>query len=1132
MTISTTTAWVIRCALVLAVAAVPGTVHADLNLLLLGETDSRVLEELVARNQTTVVAPGDPQRALAVMARADGLLVDLRPLDDEQRAAVDAVVDLAHRTGVPVVVAHAEPRDLAAWVGLGVGGDLVVLGIAADGRTPTLEIVVASQKSLDPLAEAPMPPGATERVMALIADSGGAKSSGPRRINYRAWFLGGNVLNWTPEGNPGGSDQNATVNIQYQVELVANSELNASPNARYLKIATLGTGMNPGTLPSLSTQDENRERGWYQERLEIDMDPRNATGLSLIAAAPATTETYSSTSFTTGWDASIDSEGKFGMSYSESNTFSTQFGNFRVDYTGPGANAHWVYRMDSTGGDPQRPYTEPGDLIYEHVFDCGFNRTCLREVNELAVSTAGIKAEAVWRADLDFDATITFDMWHAQVLRFIRYDYRECPFGVCTEHYEVFGDAAWQSFAIAVDFSEVHPYGPDQDGDGIPDALEGAGDVDGDTLVNSQDPDADGDGLGDADEWIDDVDGDGTPNYLDTDSDDDGFLDIQEVAAGTDPYLAFSRPGIDMARLALGRSSADSLGAIVSLPAGFTSPVVILGPPTADDPAPGVLRIVDRSNIHANVRFQEWPSEDGAHGVEEFSWLAIEEGRYGTATNSIWEAGTAVVSGSSTWTSVTFTAPMNNPPVVVASLQTDASGQALATRVRNVTVNGFDVAVFTEEGAAASAAVETVGYLAVDSRFGSDRAVVDGEELPVLVQRFDLDHQRAQLLSSFVRLQEETSVDSETDHLPEAVAALALGRELFLQDQAAIDLDPVAPRWNPPRYAAGIEIGLVRGVTREDQLTVPYARDFGEPVVVAYPAHPADNADGVVSLSPVHRTPSLQRLRNDHGFGVRFRLLPPDTPTWFDDCRALFDPPRDVHYVVAETGSGVIGGLAWEAGATYTDRYSNDGAWETIFFQNSFSAPPSVFSNIQNQRCGEIIVGDHAAVTATSLDVANNHVDPDCEYCSFVFDPEEDWYEAGWIAIQPGQGVTVDDRLIQVTADRVDIVFGEAPPEVPTARFTWSPANPQPGEPVTFTDTSTGVVSQWSWNFGDGGSSVEQSPAHTFAGPGTYTVLLAVSSNLGIDTTTTVIEVGAVSPAIFADGFASGGTTQWSNEQP
>ena len=45
---------------------------------------------------------------------------------------------------------------------------------------------------------------------------------------------------------------------------------------------------------------------------------------------------------------------------------------------------------------------------------------------------------------------------------------------------------------------------------------------------------------------------------------------------------------------------------------------------------------------------------------------------------------------------------------------------------------------------------------------------------------------------------------------------------------------------------------------------------------------------------------------------------------------------------------------------------------------------------------------------------------------------------------------------------------------------------------VQFTDRSTGAPHAWFWEFGDGGTSLEQNPIHTFTVPGTYRVNLTV----------------------------------------
>jgi gliding motility-associated-like protein len=70
---------------------------------------------------------------------------------------------------------------------------------------------------------------------------------------------------------------------------------------------------------------------------------------------------------------------------------------------------------------------------------------------------------------------------------------------------------------------------------------------------------------------------------------------------------------------------------------------------------------------------------------------------------------------------------------------------------------------------------------------------------------------------------------------------------------------------------------------------------------------------------------------------------------------------------------------------------------------------------------------------------------------------------------------------------------------------------------VTFTNTSLGA-SNYTWTFGDGGTSTSTNPAYTYTTPGTYTVVLLSSNGLCSDTHTLEIKVngglGAI-PEIF-----------------
>jgi len=50
-----------------------------------------------------------------------------------------------------------------------------------------------------------------------------------------------------------------------------------------------------------------------------------------------------------------------------------------------------------------------------------------------------------------------------------------------------------------------------------------------------------------------------------------------------------------------------------------------------------------------------------------------------------------------------------------------------------------------------------------------------------------------------------------------------------------------------------------------------------------------------------------------------------------------------------------------------------------------------------------------------------------------------------------------------------------------------------PGEPIDFTPTGTDIVS-YAWDFGDGGTSIQQTPQYIYTSPGTYTVSLTVTA--------------------------------------
>jgi len=71
---------------------------------------------------------------------------------------------------------------------------------------------------------------------------------------------------------------------------------------------------------------------------------------------------------------------------------------------------------------------------------------------------------------------------------------------------------------------------------------------------------------------------------------------------------------------------------------------------------------------------------------------------------------------------------------------------------------------------------------------------------------------------------------------------------------------------------------------------------------------------------------------------------------------------------------------------------------------------------------------------------------------------------------------------------------------------------------VTFDNTSSGPITSWSWNFGDGGTSVSQNPTRTYDSAGEYSVSLTVSDGSGnSDTATRTIYIMIGGPEALYD---------------
>ena len=97
-----------------------------------------------------------------------------------------------------------------------------------------------------------------------------------------------------------------------------------------------------------------------------------------------------------------------------------------------------------------------------------------------------------------------------------------------------------------------------------------------------------------------------------------------------------------------------------------------------------------------------------------------------------------------------------------------------------------------------------------------------------------------------------------------------------------------------------------------------------------------------------------------------------------------------------------------------------------------------------------------------------------------------------------------DIQLIITTAngctDTVVVQEGVKAAIKPTANFSATPRDICARMPVQFTDSTTGTVTTWDWNFGDGAHSTIQNPMHIYEDTGLFTITLIVGNNRCFDT--------------------------------
>ena len=257
----------------------------------------------------------------------------------------------------------------------------------------------------------------------------------------------------------------------------------------------------------------------------------------------------------------------------------------------------------------------------------------------------------------------------------------------------------------------------DSDGDGIFDCQDSCPIDPNKTLPGTcgcgyADADSDNDGLADCEDLCPSDPNKTDPGtcgcgIADADSDNDGIPDCNDSA------------DTDLAQIIqTGEVLVDHNWLWVSFDQYMETPVVVANVAGSNDSEPATVRIRNIDQAGFEIRIQEYEYQDGVHGFETVSYIAMEKGSYILPGDILLEAGTFESKG--TLSAHSFEQPFNVAPILIASVTTINEEDAVVTRIKDIDLDGFSHLLQEQENTQTTHYVaETVSYIAWEPSSGT-----------------------------------------------------------------------------------------------------------------------------------------------------------------------------------------------------------------------------------------------------------------------------------------------------------------------------------------------------------------------------------------------------------------------------
>ena len=384
----------------------------------------------------------------------------------------------------------------------------------------------------------------------------------------------------------------------------------------------------------------------------------------------------------------------------------------------------------------------------------------------------------------------------------------------------------------------------------------------------------------------------------------------------------------------------------VQLENQYENPAIVVGPLSFNGRHESTIRIRNVTSNSFDVRVQEWNYLDGWHTNETASYAVVESGIHTLSDGTVIAAG--VSSTGTSWQSLGFGHTFDTAPVVLSQSLTEGESDAIVTRQRDVTSNGFSLRL-QEEEALGPHTNESVGWIAVSD---TSNAAADSQ-LHTFVTENGVSHRRTQLdfsglgaASPIMLAAMQTSAGSDTANLRVTN---------FTADGAQIWVDEEKSRDRETRHANEIVGGFMLAA---GDLLATSSREGGDD---DQPPSDNENAVGeagwVLNLNHEWQTIQLQHtydnpaiafgplsFHGSHESTIRIRNV---TTTSFDvriqEWNFLdgWHTTEEAGFMVFESGVHTLpDGTVIAAGVNQ----NADSSWQDIQFGHDFETTPVVIS--------------------------------------------------------------------------------------------------------------------------------------------------------------------------------------------